>query len=302
MTRAFDKPALTIDEQIGLLRAGGMAIADQDRARHWLAHVSYYRLSGYWHIFKRPGSSPTRFYSGADFDLVTELYDFDRRLRRLVGRGTEHVEVALRGSWAYALAHKGGAHGYLDAALYADRRTYHENLGKLAREVGTSPETYIRHYRESYDSPALPAVWMIAEMMTFGQLSRWYSSLAEKALRNEIARSFGLPDVVFLPLVKHLVTVRNVCAHQGRLWNRRFREAPKLPHKPLTLSATLDQSVAGKPGTLYNTLVLLTFLLRQVAPESNWRDDLMTLLSEHPTGDLSAMGFPSDWHARPLWQ
>lgn len=302
MAGHFAKPSLTIDQQIAHLRAAGMAIADEERARHWLSHVSYYRLSGYWHIWKDRTGPVTRFLPGTDLDRVCDLYSFDRKLRRLVARATEHVEVALRGSWALALAHRGGSHDYLNAALYSDRRAFHDLLAKLARETGSSPETYIRHYRENYDEPAIPPVWMVAEMMTFGQISRWYSLLDDRALRSQIAAPFNLPETVLIATIKHLVDVRNICAHQGRLWNRGFRSPPKLPLKPPALTATIDHSRAGHAaGTLYNSLVLLVFLLDQTAPASTWRADLTAHLLAHPIGDLAAMGFPPDWQTRPLW-
>jgi len=279
-----------------------MTVADVLRAEHWLANVSYYRLSAYWLPFEYPKGSPApRFRPGTDFDTITALYTFDRNLRHQVARAAEHVEVALRGSWAFALAQQGGSHGYLNASLYSDRKIFHDNLGRLAREVGTSPETYIEHYRRTYSEPAMPAVWMVAEMMTFGALSRWYSSLADKALRNRIAAKLGLPEALLVPLVKHLVTVRNICAHHGRLWNRRFKVSPRLPLKPTDLAGTLDYTVTSAPGTLYNTLTLLAHLMRIIAPTSTWRDDMKALLSVHPTGDLPAMGFPANWATRPLW-
>jgi abortive infection bacteriophage resistance protein len=57
----YDKKPLTIDEHIEQLRNRGLTIADEELAKHYLAHVSYYRLAGYWwpmqsnkesHIFK----------------------------------------------------------------------------------------------------------------------------------------------------------------------------------------------------------------------------------------------------------
>lgn len=303
MSRTFNKPSLTLAQQIAHLRNEGMTIADASRAEHWLGNVSYYRLSAYWLPFEHPkGSSLQRFRPGADFDTITALYTFDRKLRQQAARAAEHVEVTLRGSWAYALAHNGGSHGYLDASLYSNRKIFHENLGRLASEVGKSPETYIEHYRQTYSDPAMPAVWMVAEMMTFGALSRWYSSLADKALRNQIAARLDLPESLLVPFIKHLVTVRNVCAHHGRLWNRRFKVSPRLPHKPIDLAATLDFSVMSAPGTLYNTLTLLAHVMRMIGPTSTWRDDLKALLATHPTGDLPAMGFPADWATRPLWR
>jgi len=303
MTRPFTKPATTIAQQIAHLRSQGMTIADTRRAEHWLRHVSYYRMSAYWLPFEQPKGHPgSRFQPGADFDVVTALYDFDRQLRLLVLDAIERIEVAVRGNWAYALAHHGGPHGYLDAALYHDRRLFHNNLARLVRDVGSSPETYIDHYRRNYDDPAMPPVWMVAEMMSFGQLSRWYSLLDDRALRNRIARPLGLPEAVLVPLLKHLSIIRNSCAHHARLWNRGFLLRMRLPQKPADLLATLAPVTPNAPALLYNALVLITYLLRQVAPGSNWLAELRDLLATHPTGNLAAMGFPAGWDTRPLWQ
>ena len=302
MTQPFAKPSLTIDEQVAHLRAKGMAIEDETRARYWLTHVSYYRLSAYWLYFEHPkAQNGPRFRSGTNFEMVTALNDFDRLLRRLVMRGTEHIEVALRGSWAYQLALLGNGHSYLDASLYTNRKEFYSNLAKLAGDVGRSSTTYIKHYRENYHTPALPPAWMVAEMMSFGQLSRWYSNLDRRALRNQIADPLDLPETVLVPLVRHIVDIRNICAHHDRLWNRGFRTPPKLAQKPEDLKLTLDQSATQAPARLYNGLCMIAHVVRTVAPESSWAVDLSTLLQTHPTNDLSAMGFPINWEQRSLW-
>ena len=272
------------------------------RAEHWLRHVSYYRLSAYWLPFENPKGSPgARFLPGTSFDTVTALYDFDRRLRLLVLDAIERIEVAVRGSWAYELAHRFGPHGYLDARLYTHPGKYHDNLTRLTNDVASSPETYIDHYRRTYDKPAMPPVWMVAEMMSFGQLSRWYALLDDRALRNAIARPLGLHEAVLVPLLKHLSTIRNSCAHHARLWNRGFLLRMRVPFKPADLVNTLEPPAAHGPARLYNALVLVVYLLRQVAPASTWRNELTALLAQHPTGDLAAMGFPQGWAGRPLW-
>lgn len=303
MTRRFTKPPLALSDQISHLRNAGMIVPDAARAEQWLRHISYYRLSGYWHVWKDHSSSDvTRFVDGANFDRVCALYTFDRDLRDCVGHAIEQVEVALKGAWAYALAQASGSHGYLDAALYSDRREFHQMLGKLATETGWSAETYIRHYRETYHEPALPAVWMVAEMMSFGQLSRWYSLLDNPALRAEIASRFQLREQQFVSIVKHLVDVRNICFHHGRLWNRGFRSPPQLPRKPRDLHATLDTSQVGfAAGKLYNSLVLLLHLVKVIEPESCWREELVSVLNRYPMLDLITMGFPANWKERPYW-
>ena len=301
MTRSYIKPALTWQQQIEHLKAHGMAIPDEGGALYWLRHVSYYRLSAYWLYFEHPkGQAGPRFRPGTTFDRVTALYDFDRALRRVVMRGTEHVEVALRGSWAYELGQLGDGHTYLDAALYENRGEFHKNLAKLAGEVGWSRETYVKHYRENYDSPALPPAWMAAEMMSFGQLSKWYSNLAERALRNRIAQPLGLPETVLVPLVRHVTDLRNICAHHGRLWNRGFLQPPKLAQNPEDLRVSL-QAAKQAGMRLYNGLTMIAHVVRTVAPNSTWRADLAAHLATHPEGNLAEMGFPQDWNERPIW-
>lgn len=302
MSRPYTKPTLTYAQQIAHLRANGMDIAHEHAAEAWLRHVSYYRLSAYWLYFEHPkGQAGPRFIPGTTFERVTALYDFDRLLRRLLMRGTEHVEVALRGSWAYHLADLGDGHSYLDASLYSDRTDYHLRLSKLAGEVGRSNETYIKHYRQSYDVPALPPVWMVAEMMSFGHLSRWYSSLADRALRSRIAAPLGLPETVLVPLVRHVTDIRNICAHHGRLWNRGFLAPPKLAQKPQSLQATIDQNATQAPAKLYNAICMIGHVIRTVAPDSTWIVDMAAHIATHPEGDIGSMGFPANWQQRPLW-
>ena len=279
-----------------------MLVEDDEIAAFWLRHVSYYRLSAYWLSFEQPKGAPgPRFRPETRFADITALYDFDRELRRITMRGAEHVEVALRGSWAYQLAHTGGGHGYLNAALYNDRGEFHKSLGRLATDVGTSRETYARHYRETYDDPALPPVWLVAEMMSFGQVSRWYSNLKDRALRNRIAQPLGLSEAVLVSLVRHVTDIRNTCAHHGRLWNRGYLHPPKLAEKPLDLNQSLDLDSTQAPARLYNGLTLISHVVRTVAPASSWAADVAALIETRPTGDQAAMGFSADWRQRPLW-
>lgn len=302
MNRSYDKPSLTWQQQLEHLKTCGLIVHDDNRALYWLQHVSYYRLSAYWLYFEHPKGQPgPRFKHGTTFDQVTALYDFDRGLRRLVMRGTEHVEVALRGSWAYQLGQLGEGHAYLNAALYHDRESFHTILAKLVTEVGWSKETYIKHYRDSYDTPALPPVWMIAEMMSFGQLSKWYSNLKDRALRNKISRPLGLEETVMVPLIKTVTSIRNICAHHGRLWNRGFLAPPKLAQKPENLHSSLNHNAANAGTKLYNALTMVAHVVSEVAPNSTWRADLAEHIRTHPEGDFAAMGFPEDWEIRPIW-
>ena len=51
---------------------------------------------------------------------------------------------------------------------------------------------------------------------------------------------------------------------------------------------------------IYNTLVLLEYLMEKACPGTHWRKRLITLLDEHDV-DTGVMGFPDDWKSLPIW-
>ncbi|MCI5103893.1 MAG: Abi family protein [Algiphilus sp.] len=296
----YGKPALTIDQQVDQLIRRGMTVRDRDRAQHHLHHINYYRLRAYWLPDEVPAPSQGEhaFRPGTDFDDILTLYAFDRKLRLLVMDAIERVEVSLRTRWAHVLSLRYGAHGYLDATCFRKASLYVKCLEKLRDEYQRSNETFVLHYRKAYNEPDLPPFWGICELLSFGQLSLWFQNLADGADRVEIARPYGVDEQILKSFAHHLTYVRNVCAHHSRLWNREMTIGMKIPNKPEWLGAAFN---AAQPKRLYNTLVMLAYLLRVISPGSAWRSRLYQLLAEHPNVDVTDMGFPESWHAEPLW-
>lgn len=300
MTTPFPKPSLSIADQIALLEQRGLVIADQALATHCLKHISYYRLRAYWYYFEiDPTDGSHLLQGGTTLEQVLSLYDFDRKLRLLINDGIERIEVAARGSWAHYQAMVHGPHGYLDDWHYSNADQFQRNVAQLTDEVERSHDTFIEHYNTKYGDPPFPPVWMVAEVMSFGLLSKFISLLGTRASRQGIARPLGLDERIFTSFLHHLGMVRNVCAHHGRLWNRRLTVTAMLPQNPPELAKSID---AGSPRRIYNTLVIMIYLMRNIAPVSDWGGRVVELLDSHPTGDLSAMGAPQDWRERPVWQ
>lgn len=136
------------------------------------------------------------FNKGANFEHALDLYVFDRKLRLLLLYAIERIEVSLRTQWAYHLAHKYGPHAYLDAQHFKDSTKHTKSLAALSVEVERSDEAFIRHYRTTYTDPFLPPIWAVCEILTLGQLSRWYENLAKPSDRQAIARIYRLDERV----------------------------------------------------------------------------------------------------------
>lgn len=275
-----------------------MAIADRESATHYLKHLNYYRLRGYWMPLEADLQSH-QFKPGTHFEDVLNLYIFDRELRLLLIDAIERIEVSLRTQWAYNLSHQHGAHAYLDPALSKSRHWHESNLASLNKELQRSDEVFVGHYNNTYNHPNTPPIWAVCEVMSLGLLSRWYKSLRPADTRATIAKTYQLSDKALESFIEHLAYIRNVCAHHSRLWNRRMTKTMELPRtKPQGLHQNFNPEQDRK---LYNTLVMIAYFMDLISPNHHWKTRLKALIDNH-TIDTKAMGFPVGWQALPVWQ
>jgi abortive infection bacteriophage resistance protein len=297
----FTKPAISITDQLALLRRRGMVIADEAKARHYLAYISYYRLRAYWIPFEGPApvAGDHAFKPGTTFDDVLTLYLFDRHLRLLVLDAIERVEVALRAAWAHHVAMTHGPHGHIDPAHHLNPIFHANSLADYQKEIDRSNDLFISHYLRTYDDPAMPPVWMAAEIVSLGALSKWIGNMMARQDRQAICKPFGVDEKVLVSFAHHISTVRNTAAHHGCLWNRRFTVKMTVPGYPAKLAIAMR---GADERRLHNTLVMLDHLLGVVAPDSGWRGRLVALIDGCPQADPAAMGFPADWRARAAWR
>ncbi|MFU1479686.1 Abi family protein [Roseovarius sp. C7] len=196
-TLKFTKTPSSIEQQLQLLIQRGMDVGDHDTAKKWLETVGYYRLSAYWLPFEKPpanGNARSKvFESGATLSAVTDLYVFDRRLRVLVLEAIERVEVHVRSRWTYHMAHAHGAHAHLDHRLFSGFLNHAEQLVRLARAVEKSEETFILHHKGKYTDPYSPPLWSATELMTLGELSKWFQATKDNSIKSRVGRDLGLP-------------------------------------------------------------------------------------------------------------
>lgn len=295
----YAKPPLTLEQQADLLIQRGMT-GDRAVIIERLRTVNYYRLSGYWFPFRDlPGET---FRPGTAFDVVWDRYAFDRQLRLLVMDALERIEVAIRTQLAYHHAHHSkNPFAYADdpaalPALPVDQRD--RLLAQIREETRNSRETFVKHFQTKYgqDHDFMP-IWMASEIMTFGCLLTFYRGVAG-GVRQPVAALFGVHDTVLESWLLTLNTIRNICAHHARLWNRRLGVRPKIPGR----DARWHVPVEVTSDRVFGILTIIRHCLRRIGPRSSWPDRLHALLAEHAKIPRKAMGFPEDWQDCPIWK
>lgn len=287
--RKFTKQALKISDLITLMRDNGLLIQDEPYAERCLEYQGYYRLKIYMRSFQ---DANKKFHAGSTFEEIVELYDFDRKLRLLCLDAIERIEVALRSQLINVMGAHGGPHFYYEEKYFSSK----EAVTKIRRLGETGKHLSITHYKKEYNEPYLPAIWNLTEASTFGLLSTVFADL-EKPYRKEIALKFNFDEVVCVSWFKSIATLRNICAHHGRLWNTEM--LVNAPKKASRYSSDLMDN-----SRCYSRLVLLRGILKEIAPNGGhgWLPNLIELIDTRPvSADIAAMGFPADWKQRPLW-
>lgn len=74
---------------------------------------------------------------------------------------------------------------------------------------------------------------MIAEVLPLGSWSKLYEHLVQSKDRKQVSKQFDLSPELLESWLHALTYLRNVCAHQGRLFNRTFAFPPKQGKKLL---------------------------------------------------------------------
>ena len=230
MDEIAPKPWRSFEQQLELLTERGLIIEDKGQAAEYLSSVNYYRLSGYILSFK----TRDLFHRGVTFDHIVAVYEFDRNLRNLLTGLLELIEISTRTGIAYFLgridreAHLHGKHFLIEG----EHSNFLKNYFRITDEARRGHELFVEHHDAKYGG-ILP-IWAAVEIMSFGVLSRMF-----RALKNDIKKSlcsefFGVNWVYMQSWLHALAHLRNVSAHYGRIYDKKFSIQPKISNEPFS--------------------------------------------------------------------
>lgn len=275
------KKPTTFQEQVNILRNRNLIINNEEQAVEILSRINYYRLSAYMLSFK----TNDRFYDGVSFSDVYDLYEFDKKFRSMITSILESIEIAFRTHIAYLISHKYGAIGYKNQDNFRNVDYHSGMLQKFQEEVDRSDEIFVQHHKSAYGG-VFP-IWVVIELASFGLLSKIYSNLKEED-QDEIAATFYNTKGEYVKTWLYTLSVfRNICAHYGRLYDRKLKITPKLFRGD------------RKKGIRNDRVFSVLFIAGRLSKDNNeWKHfvtNLSALVEQYEIVDLDSMGFPIKW-------
>ena len=260
----YTKVAKSFDDQVALMRSRGVVIADETKAKEYLADIGYYRLGFYSYPFEitYPQLGRRRrhdVHPGTTIEEIVALYYYDLDLRTLLNRYLSRIEVSLRTTIIYELSMKYSP----DSTWFVNPAVMEASfIGSFNREVYShlrSKPTIKRHHDKYYGSYA-PA-WKTIEFMTMGNLEKLYDRLIMNADKRLISTKYNEPAITtFKSYLSAIREVRNACAHGNVLYGLRLSSG-------IITGAACPSFTpgSGENQMLNGALKVIDFMLRQIS-------------------------------------
>jgi len=209
--------ATTIDEQIDLLKSRGLSIKDDNKAKEYLLDIGYYRLGFYWFYFQN--SQDHNFNQNIDIEDIIKLYYLDIDLKNILSKYLYRIEVHFRTQVVYYVSnkYKNSPTWFIDKKIIKEKTI--SAFKPIYDTLKQKNKTILNHHNKYINDKFAPA-WKTFEFLTFGQVFKFYQSLQDENLKNEIANIYGLRDFSLLEnYLKSIVNIRNICSHSGILFD-----------------------------------------------------------------------------------
>ena len=295
----YPKPILTITQQVQSYINAGMTITSYKDVEEALKSIGFYRLRGYsFHLYD---NSTKKYVPGTKFDDILKLYQYDQELSILIFSMISKIEVALRVRLVEALLVHGDALILQDSSIFKEKKMYWQNMSAIASEIARSNDVFIRHNFDKHEGEV--PVWARVEVLSFGTLSKIiknlktgpgsvYSILAANYQYISKKGNVVTPSQkMFASWVQGVSVLRNMCAHNSRIYNRTIHTTPEI----------LDADKITPPplhNGLYQILLAMKYLRSSNKEWTEFSEEVDKLIQNNNSViNLAAMNLPIDWKA-----
>ncbi len=282
------KDPKTIDQQVKILIDRGLIVNDIELVKKFLNQINYYRFSGYLKLFLVNDV----FETNTVFEKLVEIYNFDYELRKLLFSFLGYIEVLIKTQLALELSLNISAICYIDKKNFLDEDRFNSLQDNINDSITKkySKEPFIKHFQGDY----LP-LWVLVEIMSFGNISMMYANLTDSN-KDLICKGYLNINKNYLKNYLYVLSnLRNVCAHQGRIYGKEFELAPKISNKDKSMLTFNNINVSNSNHKLFIYIFILIKLIKDDSEKEKIIDELKLLFNKYPNIDIDKIGFVYNW-------
>lgn len=282
------KDPKTIDQQVKILIDRGLIVNDIELVKKFLNQINYYRFSGYLKLFLVNDV----FETNTVFEKLVEIYNFDYELRKLLFSFLGYIEVLIKTQLALELSLNISAICYIDKKNFLDEDRFNSLQDNINDSITKkySKEPFIKHFQGDY----LP-LWVLVEIMSFGNISMMYANLTDSN-KDLICKGYLNINKNYLKNYLYVLSnLRNVCAHQGRIYGKEFELAPKISNKDKSMLTLNNINVSNSNHKLFIYIFILIKLIKDDSEKEKIIDELKLLFNKYPNIDIDKIGFVYNW-------
>lgn len=271
-----EKPFRTTNQMLKKLRTRNLKIKDGSKAKRFLERENYYCvINGYKDLFldKTVNSVEERYKDGSSIFEIFELFKLDRELRNILLPELIKFESFIKTSVAYYFHQS-----FPDKNSYLAFENYTSDTSKtkdilsviatLSSNISRQKNNAVTYYIEKYQHCPL---WVLSNYLTFGNISKIYkvcdstvrlniSKEVSKHYCNNYREKVHISPEMLDECLGMAVMLRNVCAHDERLYNYKGK------FKERALSRTLKYPQL-KNCHVFSSLIILKLFL----PKNDYR-------------------------------
>lgn len=273
---------LSVEAQIDNLKANNLIIEDEAYAKAVLSRISYFRLIKAYGLGLKPRNG--KYNDGITFERIVKIYEFNSKLRALIFPLIEDVEVNLRCKLANCFSLKYGNLGYERSENFQDEEIHSRFFEEYGTEEERGKSLFVANFKNNYEKGKVP-FYAAVELFTFGMLSKFYANMKPEE-KKAVAKEFGVGYRYLESWIKSITSVRNICAHYGRLYNIKLTIKPDL----------YKEYPRGCNYRIFGTLLVLKHLVANKSLWLEFQNDITALIDTY--GEyiaLEAIGFTENW-------
>lgn len=283
----------TDEELLDYLETKNVIIKNREWALKKLEKYTYYSIiNSYKYNFK---DSNNNYLSNVSFEEIYALYEFDKNLKLIMLKYVLEVESFIKSLMSSHISNIYGIEIYLNVNNLdsnADLAVRKRLIDKINEEINRNYGIHlaITHYKDNY---GFVPPFVLTKILTFGVISSYYG-LLKQTDRQIIAKRFKISDVVLKQILRCLTSIRNICAHNDRLFC--YRDKYTLKFKEIDANYVIKDNLTNLYMMIKSMQIILdkkqyNSLVKAIEKEINKLENKLNSINIKSI--LRIMGYPN---------